>query len=168
MRVLPRFSVSSLSSLLLLDLLEALEAVVLLLLRVLLPLLLLTAALLLRAVGRVDGVGRALALLAEAVEVDARPLPLTSLTEVASFLVFLPFFTIVMAVVGRSADRLGLWIVGCDGRTILKSDWTTRRVLITAAQDHDADDLMRAIALRGGGGLQGRAVPPVWQERGRK
>ena len=53
-----------------------------------------------------------LTLVAEAVEVDARPLPLASLAEVAIFLVFLPFFPIVMAVVGRSADRLGLWIVG--------------------------------------------------------
>ena len=90
--------------------------VVILLLRVLpplpLPLLLLAAALLLccRVVGRVGGL--ALALVAEAVEVDARPLPLASLAEVAIFLVFLPFFPIVMAVVGRSADRLGLWIVG--------------------------------------------------------
>ena len=77
---------------------EAVVAVVLLLLRVLLPLplLLLAAALPLRVVGRVRVDGPVLVPVVEAVEAEVRP----PADAVLASLVFLPFFPIVMAVVG--------------------------------------------------------------------
>ena len=113
------------------------------------------AALLLRVVGRVGGLALALALVVEAVEAEARPLT-------ACFLAFLPFFPIVMVVVGRSVGIVGGYFESLKLLLGLLADGRRVRITGSAGSRRRRSDAGCGRQRYEGAGQGG---PPVWRQR---